>query len=129
MTLPPLLDRGRGRGLALVAALTLVQGGAAGAAAFATRGLFEAMHGRVALPVGALAILAGAGALIAVTRVAARYLGERIGQDYARQIRAALFDHAIDIHIPGIGGDGSIGIRCDRSKIDLKRRLPAFRVG
>ncbi|NCO86334.1 MAG: ABC transporter ATP-binding protein [Rhodobacterales bacterium] len=94
MTLPPLLDRGRGRGLALVAALTLVQGGAAGAAAFATRGLFEAMHGRVALPVGALAILAGAGALIAVTRVAARYLGERIGQDYARQIRAALFDHA-----------------------------------
>jgi len=94
MKMPPLLDRNRGRGLALVAALTLVQGGAAGAAAFATRGLFEAMHVDAALPVADLAMLIGAGCLIAVTRVAARYMGERIGQDYARQIRAALFDHA-----------------------------------
>lgn len=92
--LPPLLDRRRGRGLAMVAALTLVQGVAAGAAAFATRHLFEAMHGGAALPVADLAALAGAGALIAATRVASRQMGERIGQDYARQIRTALFDHA-----------------------------------
>lgn len=92
--LPPLLDRRRGRGLAAVAALTVVQGAAAGAAAFATRSLFAAMHGGAALPVTELAVLAGAGAVIAATHVAARQVGERIGQDYARQIRTALFDHA-----------------------------------
>lgn len=94
MALPPLLDRGRGRGLAVVAALTLVQGVAAGAAAFATRALFKEMHDGGALPAAGLAILIGAGAVIAATRIAARYQGEQIGQDYARQIRAALFDHA-----------------------------------
>lgn len=93
-TLPPLLDRKRGLGLAAVATLTVVQGAAAGAAAFATRSLFEAMHGGAALPVTELAVLVGAGAVVAVTRVASRQLGERIGQDYARQIRTALFDHA-----------------------------------
>ncbi|MFN4156750.1 MAG: ABC transporter transmembrane domain-containing protein [Paracoccaceae bacterium] len=92
--LPPLLDRKRGRGLAAVAALTVVQGAAAGAAAFATRSLFEAMHGGASLPVTELAVLVGAGAMIAVTRVVSRQLGERIGQAYARQIRTALFDHA-----------------------------------
>ena len=94
MALPPLLDRKRDRGLATVAALTLLQGTAAGAAAFATRGLFEALHEGVALPVDGLAILAFAGAVIAVTRVASRHAAERIGQAYARQIRAALFEHA-----------------------------------
>lgn len=92
--LPPLLDRKRGLGLAAVAALTLVQGGAAGAAAFATRRLFEAMHGGAALPVADLAVLVGAGIVIAATRVWSRQMGERIGQDYARQIRTALFEHA-----------------------------------
>lgn len=94
MALPPLLDRGRGRGLALVAALTLAQGLAAGAAAFATRGLFEAMHRGAAPPAALLAVVVGAGAVIAAARVAARQAGERIGQDYAKQIRTALFAHA-----------------------------------
>lgn len=94
MPLPPLLDQRRGLGLAGVAALTLVQGGAAGLAVFATRGLFEAMHGGGPLPVAALGALVTAGEAIAAARVAARTLGESIGQDYARQIRAALFDHA-----------------------------------
>lgn len=99
MAMPPLLDNRRGRGLAVVAALTLVQAGAAGAAAFATRALFQAMHGGAALPVVPLpvvplALLVAAGLLIAVTRIASRVLGERLGQGYASQIRAALFDHA-----------------------------------
>jgi ABC-type multidrug transport system fused ATPase/permease subunit len=88
------LDHKRGRGLAAVAALTLVQAGAAGAAAFATRALFEAMHGGAQLPVIPLVVLVAAGLTVAVTRIGARVLGERVGQDYARQIRAALFDHA-----------------------------------
>jgi ABC-type multidrug transport system fused ATPase/permease subunit len=94
MALPPLLGRGRDRGLAAVAGLTLVQGCAAGAAAFATRGLFEAMHLGQPLLLTGLAVLIGAGALIAGTRVAARHIGERIGQGYARDIRTALFEHA-----------------------------------
>ena len=94
MPMPPLLDRKRGWGLAAVAVLMVVQGGAAGAAAFATRSLFEAMHDGGALPLPALAVLAGAGLVIAATRVAARQIGERIGQNYARQIRTALFESA-----------------------------------
>jgi ABC-type multidrug transport system fused ATPase/permease subunit len=94
MMMPPLLNRRRGCGLAAVAGLILVQGTAAGAVAFATRGLFEAMHQGAALPVASLATLVSGGVMIAATRVAARQLGERIGQDYARHIRVALFEHA-----------------------------------
>lgn len=94
MAMPPLLDRHRGAGLAAVAAFTLVQALAAGAAAFATRGLFEGMHQGSAPALAVLSVLVGAGAVIAVSRVLARQIGERIGQDYARQIRAALFEHA-----------------------------------
>ncbi|WP_295044770.1 ABC transporter ATP-binding protein [uncultured Paracoccus sp.] len=89
--LPPLLDKGRGRGLAAVATLNLVQGAAAGAAAFATRDLFSAMHQRIPLQTADLAVLVGAGAAIAATRIGARLLGERIGQEYVRDIRVALF--------------------------------------
>lgn len=92
-TLPPLLDRQRARGLAAVAALTVLQGTAAGAAAFATRSLFEAMHGGEALPVTELTALVGAAVVIAATRVTSHQLGERIGQDYAREIRTALFEY------------------------------------
>ncbi len=78
----------------MVAALTLVQGAAAGAAAFATRSLFEAMNAGGALPVAELAVLMGSGAVIAATHVGSRHMGERIGQEYARQIRSTLFEHA-----------------------------------
>lgn len=96
MALPDLRGNRRGRGLAAVAGVTLIQAGAAGAAAFATRSLFEAMHGGTALSLPALplAVLVGAGLVIAATRIASRVMGERLGQDYAREIRAALFDHA-----------------------------------
>ncbi|MBN2760178.1 MAG: ABC transporter ATP-binding protein [Rhodobacteraceae bacterium] len=94
MALPRLLENGRGLGLACVAALTVAQGLAAGAAAFATRGLFQAMHIGSTPSFALLSVLVGAGAVIAACRVFSRQIGERIGQDYARQIRAALFEHA-----------------------------------
>ncbi|TGN61613.1 ABC transporter ATP-binding protein [Paracoccus liaowanqingii] len=94
MDLPPLLNSARKGGLARVAALTVMQGVAAGAGAFATRSLFEAIHQGQSLPFIGLAVLVGAGLVFAATRIAARYAGERIGQDYAREIRAALFDQA-----------------------------------
>lgn len=94
MALPPLMDRRRSRGLALVAVLTMMQAAAAGAAAFATRTLFETMDRGAALPARELGVLVAAGTVIAIARVAARQAGERIGQDYARQIRAALFENA-----------------------------------
>lgn len=89
--LPPLLDQGRRKGLALVAALTLLQGLAAGAAALATRTLFQALHLGQPLPVDMLAALTASGMAIAAARIAARTLGERIGQGYAHQIRTRLF--------------------------------------
>ncbi|MFC0199245.1 ABC transporter transmembrane domain-containing protein [Paracoccus rhizosphaerae] len=94
MPMPPLLNRSRRRGMALVTALTLMQGLAAAAGAFATRTLFEALHTGGTLPAGALATLIAAGIVIALARVSARCVGERVGQDYARCIRASLFDHA-----------------------------------
>lgn len=86
MAMPGLMDDGRRRGLAVVTLVTLVQGAAAGAAAFATRGLFEAMHAGGALPPGLIAALAVSGLVIAGARVLARLTGERLGQDYGRTL-------------------------------------------
>lgn len=94
MRCPGPLANGRWRGLARVTALTLLQGGAAGAAAFATRGLFEALRAPGPLPATLLAVLVASGVVIAAARVAARVSGERLGQGYARDIRMALFEHA-----------------------------------
>ena len=91
---PPLLTPARKRGLALVSFLVLLQGGAMGLAAFATRALFDAMHQETALPVLMLAALVLSGVATATVRVLARRAGERLGQDYARNLRRALFDHA-----------------------------------
>ena len=57
MTMPRLLQNGRRRGLMVVTLVTLVQGAAAGVAAFATRGLFDAMAAQAALPPGLLVAL------------------------------------------------------------------------
>lgn len=92
--MPPLLNRTRGIGLAYVTLWTLVQGVAAGAAAFCVRGLFEALHKGTALPPMLLAVLGGSGVVIALSRVIAGVIGERIGQDYALNVRQALFRHA-----------------------------------
>ena len=95
MPMPRLMEDGRWRGLVIVSLVTLVQGVAAGVAAFATRGLFEAMHAGTALPTGLLAALITSGLVIAGARVLSRLMGERLGQDYALAIRLALLDHAL----------------------------------
>jgi len=94
MTMPRLLQNGRRRGLMVVTLVTLVQGAAACVAAFATRGLFDAMTAQTALLPGLLVALAASGFLIAGARVLSRLTGERLGQDYALAIRLALLDHA-----------------------------------
>ncbi|MGC9419899.1 MAG: ABC transporter transmembrane domain-containing protein [Rhodovulum sp.] len=94
MSLPPILTRARIRGLVLVSLLTLLQGLAAGAAALATRQLFEALHAGSGLSPLAMGGLAGSGLVLAAARVQARVAGERLGQGYARDIRVALFEHA-----------------------------------
>lgn len=94
MSMPGLMENGRWRGLVLVSFVTLIQGAAAGAAALATRGLFEAIHAGQDLPYVLIATLAGSGLLIAAARVLSGLMGERLGQDYALSIRLALLDHA-----------------------------------
>jgi ABC-type multidrug transport system fused ATPase/permease subunit len=92
--MPRLMENGRWRGLVTVSLVTLAQGVAAGVAAFATRGLFEAMHAGPTLPPGLLAALIISGLVIAGARVLSRLMGERLGQGYALAIRLALLDHA-----------------------------------
>ena len=94
MPMPHLTENGRWRGLFAVSVVTLVQGVAAGMAALATRGLFEAMQAGSPLPRGLLAALIGAGLVIAGARVLSSLMGERLGQSHALDIRLALFDHA-----------------------------------
>ena len=93
-TMPALIADGRWRGLALVSLVTLAQGGAAGMAAFATRGLFEAIHAGGPLSAALIAALAASGLVIGCARVLSRLLGERLGQGYALAIRLALLEHA-----------------------------------
>lgn len=94
MPMPHLTENGRRHGLFAVSLVTLVQGVAAGVAALATRGLFEAMQAGSPLPPGLLAALIGSGLVIAGAQVLSRLMGERLGQSYALDIRLALFDHA-----------------------------------
>jgi ATP-binding cassette subfamily B protein len=92
---PPAI--GTGRRARLIAILTLIavsQALAAAVAAFATRWLFMAMDRGAELPFAALLALIGSALFIAVVRVLFRRLGERLGQDYACDVRLALFQHA-----------------------------------
>lgn len=94
MDVPHLMENGRQRGLAVVSLLTLVQGAAAGAAAFATRGLFDAVHTGAALPLSLLVALVASGFVIAGARVLSCLTGERLGQDYALAVRLTLLEQA-----------------------------------
>ncbi len=94
MTPPKIATRQRGALIAILIVIALSQASAAALAAFATRWLFIAMDEDTALPVLALGALAGSALFIAMVRVLFRRLGERLGQDYACDVRLALFDHA-----------------------------------
>jgi ABC-type multidrug transport system fused ATPase/permease subunit len=94
MRMPPIFDKGRRRGLVLIAALALLQGAAAGGAAFATRILFGGLHQGAPISLLALAMIAGAGIVIAGARISFAVIGDRLGQAYAFDIRKALFTHA-----------------------------------
>lgn len=89
--MPALLDSGRRLQLLRVFALVCAEGLAAGTAAVATRGLFNALHSQSTLPHNLMILLPVSGLLIAFCRVASRTRGERMGQDYVLEIRQALF--------------------------------------
>ncbi|WP_288365884.1 ABC transporter ATP-binding protein [uncultured Marinobacter sp.] len=91
---PGLLDNGRKQQLAVVFVLVCAEGFAAGAAALATRGLFNALHSKAGLPTGLMALLAVSGLMVALCRVFARTSGEQMGQVYGLEIRKALFSQA-----------------------------------
>jgi len=92
--MPPIFDRGRRRGLILIAGLALLQGVAAGGAALATRILFGDLHQGAPISPAALAMVAAAGLVIAGARISFAVIGDRLGQAYAFDIRKALFTHA-----------------------------------
>ncbi|MEM9726737.1 MAG: ABC transporter transmembrane domain-containing protein [Pseudomonadota bacterium] len=93
MSLPPLTGSGRGYSIAGVALLGVTQAVCAGAAAFATRDLFAALHNGGAAPIGAVALLLGSGFAMVAARIAARVLAEDLGQRYANALRSALYKH------------------------------------
>jgi ATP-binding cassette, subfamily B, bacterial len=94
MKVPRIIDEGRWRRLAFLITLALLQGAVACVAPLATRVLFTYISSKTHVPNTYLLALAGAGVSIAVLRIIFRRAGERLGQDYARAIRVALFEHA-----------------------------------
>ncbi|MCJ8285430.1 MULTISPECIES: ABC transporter ATP-binding protein [unclassified Halomonas] len=97
--LPELSGRGRGRHIALVVGLGIIQAGLMMATAFATRDVFVALRSTpgsasTQLPLTSLLILAAAALVIAACQALARVRGEAIGQSYAVDLRSVVF-HAI----------------------------------
>ncbi|MEL6319018.1 MAG: hypothetical protein AAFR16_15395, partial [Pseudomonadota bacterium] len=93
---PPIMGEGRWRWLAATAFLGVAQAVAAGVAAFATRDVFAALHrggGDDPDAAGAIAVLIAAGGVIAIARLAARAMGEHLGQRYATAMRHRLYAH------------------------------------
>lgn len=103
---PRIMAQGRRYLIAILIGLALIQALSTAAAAFSTRWLFMALHDAwqagitmdsyapEPLPLIALLLLGGSGLVIAVVRVLFRRYGEILGQNYAKDIRIALFDHA-----------------------------------
>ncbi|MCR9085691.1 MAG: ABC transporter ATP-binding protein/permease [Rhodobacteraceae bacterium] len=94
MTPPGLFD-GRRRALfAALVALAVAQAAALAAAAIATRAAFGALHSGADLPTGPISVLCVAMLSAAATQFGFRSLAEELGQDYAKDIRLKLFEHA-----------------------------------
>lgn len=106
MTPPRIMAQGRRYLIAVLIGLALIQALSTAAAVFSTRWLFMAIHdtwqagvtsdsyATESLPLIALLLLGGSGLVIAVVRVLFRRYGETLGQNYVRDVRIALFDHA-----------------------------------
>ena len=98
----------------LVVAAALGQAAAAGLAAFATRSVFAHLHsGASEPPMGAVALLVAAGLMLAAARIAGRAVAERLGLDYAAELRARLFQqlaHTSARHVAGYRR-GAVSIR------------------
>lgn len=93
--MPKITAQGRGRSIVFITLALLAQAIAAGAAAFATRDLFGALASQSPNPsLVALATIGVSGIGIAICRITARLLGERMGQSYALDVRKALYSHA-----------------------------------
>lgn len=92
--LPKITGNGRGIGIGKVAVLAVAQAVAAGTAAFATRDVFAALRDTLAatpfLPLGLIAL---AGISIAGLRIWERVVAEKVGQNYASDLRLKLFNH------------------------------------
>ena len=96
--MPPLFANGRTRGILTIIALALGQAASTGVAAFATRDVFAAFRDTSpAIPVTALALVAGSGIAIAGMRYGERVVAERVGQDYVAALRVRLFQHLAQV--------------------------------
>lgn len=100
------MAQGRRYLIVILIGLALIQALSTATAVFATRWLFMALHDTwqvgvttdnyvtEPLPLIALLLLGGSGLVIALVRVLFRRYGETLGQNYARDVRMVLFDHA-----------------------------------
>jgi ABC-type multidrug transport system fused ATPase/permease subunit len=92
--MPKILGKGRARSVAKVILIAIGQAAAAGVAAFSTRDVFASLHaGLPVLPAWSLGLIAFAGIAIAGLRVREQIVAERLGQDYASDVRLVVFDH------------------------------------
>lgn len=107
MTPPPVFDGQRRRLLGWIIAATLAQAAALAAAAIATRAVFTELHAGTDLPLVPILAVGCAGICAALMQLTFRNYAEHLGQDYAKDIRLTLFEHAS---------------RSDQSDLD-KRRL------
>lgn len=94
MTPPPLFGGRRRAWFIGLLALVFVQAAALAGAAVATRVVFAALHIGGGVPSVLLMGLALAGTTTAFAQMAFRILAERLGQDFAAEVRLVLFDHA-----------------------------------
>lgn len=103
---PSIAADGRGRRLAVVALLALLQALAAGGSAMALRESFAALargaHGPV--PVFAVTLIALSAVLLALFRWQERVLAEQVGQEYAASLRLKLFRHIVRLPANELAG-------------------------
>ena len=98
--MPPINGQGRARGIAIVVLCAIAQAICAGIAAFATRDVFVALREEDVMPTLDLVLLSLSGFGLAGARIGERVAAERVGQDYAAQLRKILFNHLSKVPAP-----------------------------